>query len=462
MKNLIYFAEEISKGNKLSENLTKYATGISTMYSSLAYIKISMNYYTIIDMLNDGSIKDDIFYKNYEDVTALIEKCIDGSFAEDDLSELDRKRNEIIHIMEIITNYVDKFRIFEHVLNRVEYRFKDETPDMDYYNTYLTNDVMHYILSDKDNVAINGKISEIVGQLPVRMSKGAFFEHIKDAFTLYHGAQKGTIDDFYYTLSTCAMLSDTSDGGDYFEFCNNAFLELKNADYSALDATEYERLRKLLDESVAILTDAADNYVMLCQVINDLYTVALLSGVSLPDISEIELAKRIISESICAYKSCGNLEEIAENFAQFEGKQERILAEVSQSDFAIDFAVRNYEAQLMELSVNDAYTSLTKVAKLQSGSDFVSLKTDTLFEEIPDDSYSDETAIKLIDQLDKAFDEQQIVVKRAVMASVLSNLPVFFNNTKEIQDYINRSLISCTDKAEQCAVIEVLKMLIKQ
>ena len=42
MKNLIYFAEEISKGNKLSENLTKYATGISTMYSSLAYIKISM------------------------------------------------------------------------------------------------------------------------------------------------------------------------------------------------------------------------------------------------------------------------------------------------------------------------------------------------------------------------------------------------------------------------------------
>ena len=35
----------------------------------------------------------------------------------------------------------------------------------------MTNEIMHYILSDKDNVVINGKISEIVGQLPVRMLK---------------------------------------------------------------------------------------------------------------------------------------------------------------------------------------------------------------------------------------------------------------------------------------------------
>ena len=47
----------------------------------------------------------------------------------------------------------------------------------------MTNEIMHYILSDKDNVVINGKISEIVGQLPVRMLKDRFFEHIRDAFT---------------------------------------------------------------------------------------------------------------------------------------------------------------------------------------------------------------------------------------------------------------------------------------
>ena len=39
------------------------------------------------------------------------------------------------------------------------------------------------------------------------MLKDRFFEHIRDAFTLYHGAGKDSIDDFYYTLSTSAMLS---------------------------------------------------------------------------------------------------------------------------------------------------------------------------------------------------------------------------------------------------------------
>ena len=51
-------------------------------------------------------------------------------------------------------------------------------------------------------------------------------------------------------------------------------------------------------------------------------------------------------------------------------------------------------------------------------------------------------------------------VKRAVMAAVLSMLPVFFNNTEEIQDYINSSLIQCSDEAEKKAVVEVVRMII--
>ena len=47
------------------------------------------------------------------------------------------------------------------------------------------------------------------------------------------------------------------------------------------------------------------------------------------------------------------------------------------------------------------------------------------------------------------------------MSSVMSQLPVFFNNTKEIQDYINISLEQCADKAERMAVIEVMKMIMQ-
>ena len=41
-----------------------------------------------------------------------------------------------------------------------------------------------------------------------------------------------------------------------------------------------------------------------------------------------------------------------------------------------------------------------------------------------------------------------------------SMLPVFFNNTEEIQDYINSSLIQCSDEAEKKAVVEVVRMII--
>ena len=50
MKNLNYVAQEISKGHNLGDNLSKYATGMASLYNGLAYIKLSMNYYTVYDI----------------------------------------------------------------------------------------------------------------------------------------------------------------------------------------------------------------------------------------------------------------------------------------------------------------------------------------------------------------------------------------------------------------------------
>ena len=47
------------------------------------------------------------------------------------------------------------------------------------------------------------------------------------------------------------------------------------------------------------------------------------------------------------------------------------------------------------------------------------------------------------------------------MATLLSKLPVFFNNTEEIQSYINVALMQCSDKAEQKATVEILKSIME-
>ena len=48
MKDLYYVAQEISKQKNLKGNLLKYATGMASMYTGLAYMKLSMNYYTCL------------------------------------------------------------------------------------------------------------------------------------------------------------------------------------------------------------------------------------------------------------------------------------------------------------------------------------------------------------------------------------------------------------------------------
>ena len=459
MKNLAYIAGEISKGKNLSENIVKYANGMSTMYNGLGFIKMSMNYYTVLDMVGE-CVYDESLKININKLNDYVEKYIvgDGDSCEGYTKFFDI-REELTHIMEIITAYVDRFRIYEHVLNRIEYRFADENPDMDYYNSSMTNDIMHYILSDKDNVVINSKISEIVGQLPIRMLKDVFYEHIRDAFTLYHGSSKQSVDDFYYALSTSAMLSSEDDFGMFSEI-SLIYDTLRNADYSNIDVKEYERLKGALDIATEKITTLADIYVLFVQVVNDALTIILSKDSTLLGIEEVVIAKNMIKNICNSYKNDSSFEDELAGFEAFEGKQEKILEIISTSDFAVDYVNANYSDKLDELEMKKSYDSLSKIVKLQSGSDFVNLKTE-IFSDIPDNSYADETAERLISELDEGFKKMSLIVKRAVMATVLSGLPVFFNNTTELQNYINNALIQCNDKAEQLAVIEIIRDLIR-
>ena len=80
---------------------------------------------------------------------------------------------------------------------------------------------------------------------------------------------------------------------------------------------------------------------------------------------------------------------------------------------------------------------------------------------IPENSYADEVCEQLIDDMAEMFENVSTQIRRAVMATVLSQLPVFFNNTEDIQSYINISLMQCSDKAEQKATVEILKSLME-
>ena len=461
MKDLNYISQEITKGRNLEVNLKKYATGMASMYNGLAHIKLSMNYYTVYDMLKEREVKDEQFIKLFNEFNQVIGSDILGSAKTVD--GIESIRNEIMKIMEVVTGYVDRLRIYEYVLNRVEHRFTGQEPDNDYYGMYLTNDIMHYILSDKDNVVINSKISEILGQLPMRLSRPKFYDYIRDAFSLYHGAQKGTIDDFAYALRTSAMIGESSEFETIFPEAYDIYKTLANADYAKLDEAGYNRLKDILAIGAEKMTDCADMFVLLAQMVNDAYTIILTSGDALDNVEEIDNALSIIRDVKSAIDN-GYAEvpdELLERFTAFEGKQERILMIVSKCDYAIDMALLSSKNELKDNGCLEKYINLSNVLKLQSGSDFVQLISDESNGQVPDDSYADKVVEELISAMDEQLSAQSQMVRRAVMASVISQLPVFFNNTEEIQQYINLSLEQCNDAAERMAVIEVMKMIIQ-
>ena len=134
---------------------------------------------------------------------------------------------------------------------------------------------------------------------------------------------------------------------------------------------------------------------------------------------------------------------------------------VEKNEYVLDDAWDIYKDKLEAFGVKELFESLKIVTKLQSGSDFVVLENDASYDEIPDNSYADTVCEHLIDDMQQAFKVLGQPVKRAVMATVFSQLPVLFNNTDEIQNYINMSLIQCSDEAEQMAVVEILKSMME-
>lgn len=486
MKDLDAVSSKISKGQNLNIYLEKYGRSMASLYHALSLVKLSMNYYTVCDIYYDTLDKKgynhDLYDNLYHRFHLFVRNYLDNQM---DIKQLKAMRQDVMDIMSVVISFVDQLRIYEYVLNRVEYRFKDKEQypfDKEYYNTYLTNDLIHYIFSEKDNVVVNSKIAELVGQLPMRLSKERFFSYIREAFSLYHGAQKGSIDDFDYLIRSTALLSVSKKQTENKVIVEQDFDEYKKimdilvkTDYKTIDVTMYNTLNKELKIGIEKINELSDNIVLLIQLINDLYTVALMKEYSIGSTTQTVLAKEIIesinnqcfgspdrvaSDNDSSY-SHELFEKIADKFIAFEGVQENILSITQKNEYVLDDAWDMYKDKLDTFGVNALFQSLKMVTKLQSGSDFAMLDSDASYMEIPDNSYADTVCERLIDDMQKVFKNLGQPVKRAVMAAVFSQLPVLFNNTDEIQHYINMSLIQCSDEAEQMAAVEILKSIME-
>ena len=186
-----------------------------------ANIRLAMNYYTYYKMtLEDESLLSTENMSGLATINLIIEELMNGESEKisENIEKIEKLRDGINEKVQDLTCYVDKFNIYEHALNRVEYRFRDDDYPSGYRHENITRRLMQFILEDEDNMAINRKISQVIGQLPVRLTKNKFFEMLSNGLSIYKGGTKESLKNFLYMLKTTAMLENTETMTDNYPY----------------------------------------------------------------------------------------------------------------------------------------------------------------------------------------------------------------------------------------------------
>jgi hypothetical protein len=397
-------------------------------------------------------------------INQIIEDYFGGSQENlnSDISRLEALREDITAKVRDLTCYVDRFNIYEHALNRVEYRFKEQDYPSGYSDEKLTRKLMQFILEDEDNVAINRKISQVIGQLPIHFTKNKFYEMLESGLSIYKGGTKESLKDFLYMLKTTSMLMSTETMEQNYPYLEEMFIEFSKVSFKNITAEQYEEMRYNIDKVSEYIEELMNSAMMIQEIINDLLIVLYTKGHQKND-NIVKACEEITKDTNLLFLgkfSPKSTEEIEDMFILLEGSQEELYPKLSAWD--ITEQIKESYAQVVEtLQLKEEYNIVFKLPKLNSDSMFVELGKQE------DNSEADETYIeskkeKLFAEYTELFAGSEKMIKRAVMSAALAELPVFFNNISELQDFIYDTLSICTDKAEKLACIEILNGIMNE
>ncbi|MBT9779573.1 hypothetical protein GPL15_24140 [Clostridium sp. MCC353] len=413
-----------------------------------AYTNLALNYYTYFETVMDKTGDQEKLASYTTHFNRLLGDFLEGG---ENIEELDLLRNQVKDVMEALTAYADSIMIYEYVINRLERRFITGTAIPETQGEVISK-VMQYICNSKDSVVVNGRISEVVEQLPVRFTRNKFFNMVSDSLSIYIGGERLALDNMMYFLRASAMIYLPESGAEGFEELHQMINELKAADYTKLTKEDYNRLTRLIEDAGQIVTDQLGDVMSFMELINDLYLMELSKSDAVVDLGEEEILKFITSGIMRKFNQEDWTEiedEISEKLVFLEGRQESFYEKYLKYEIQDEEIEKPYDVILKKISV------------LMSGSSFASFEEPAAGEEKADRKWVEQETEKYFETLNQLFQGMKKPVMRAVMAQVLSKLPVCFNSVREIEDYIRNSLDSCTDIYEKETCMELLLDLVE-
>ncbi len=340
----------------------------------------------------------------------------------------------------------------------MEYQYLDKKEQKDKINGIQPEEFLQklqgYLFSDKDTSVMQEKIRLVVGQLPVRMTRDKFYDCIREAFTLYKGSDKASVDGFVYVLETAGTLYRPAESLEPYEDLWSKYCQLEKADYKNMDADQYEMLAGVLEEAAKQIHGLTDFYYSMQKVVNGIYAQCLLKKYI---VSEEKLSKACQSIWKCLAKE----EYREEMLVPLEGRIEPLVEKSSYLEAVLFETVSSCKEELEKQGLTGVYMDLGKVANLLSDSLFVSLEEAAEPEEASE-TYIQEQTKELIKKMDQKLAEVSKPVKRAIMGEVLEKLPMVFKSQDQVMETIRTRLFGCQDLAEQAVVVDLLNDWMRQ
>ncbi|MDO4268028.1 MAG: hypothetical protein Q4C73_06100 [Eubacteriales bacterium] len=370
---------------------------------------------------------------------------------QDVLSQVEQLRGRMMAAMEAVVGYTDSFMVYEYALNRAERRFTDNLPPVSMTDEELTESLMDFIV-ESSSMDSGRRVQDVIGQLPVRFTRQKFYSIVKEAMGVFEGGGRDSLDHAVYLLLTSAMAHSAQKESSLYPELWSRLSELKSLSFKDMTKEGFLAAQELTELAGGQLSLLSDFYQMLQEMINDLYVLCLTGKDAVRNVSEEADAEGLLS-AVRTFMESGEQEmpeTMEERLYALEGLQERAMEKYARLNPAPEYA---------EGEDREAYLGRC-VDRLLSGSLFVSLEDRK--EELPVTKQDVEQAAgELIAAMDPVLKESQKPVARAVMASVLSRLPVYFHSLDEVRGYIAQSLAACTDAAEKEASKDVLKKIME-
>ena len=458
---------DIKLNKNIEDSLKTYANLLSANYNYYSTVKLCMNFYTLKETIMEKDDKNSDVCKYFSVIENLINSSIVNRKKTDekDIEAINTIRNNVEYKMKILTAFTDGYEIFEYILNRIEAKVKDTVTDVD--KEQLSAKMYQYTFCENDPVVINSKIQILMAQLPVRMTKNKFYDVISNTLSIYKGGEAASVDEFVDMLRMSALIDIPKGFDTEYPFLYRVYKDLEEADYKDMDLHTYEDLWTNLTDAADIIMKEVSSYMLMQEVINDLYTILLSVDDSYDINSEFDgynSSISVIKLSVANDDLDSIFDELTDNFVAIEGLQEHIYENVMILETAFEDIKCEHQKLLENIGFSERFDTLDTISKLVSTSLFVDLdnNTDKNAEIMADATYIEGVKSKLIADFTELFKDKSKLVVRSIMCKILASMPVFFNSQQEIKDYFDYVLESCNDESELCACNKLICEIIEE